>query len=83
MAAGPRQESRRDRMRAKLSEIKEELRRRMDQAILDLDAPVLAGSRVRREGGGRREIADTDPTLINDLRTLVEPATMGDPVRSF
>jgi hypothetical protein len=36
---------------------------------------------VRREGGGRHEIADTDPTLINDLRTLAEPATMGDPVR--
>jgi hypothetical protein len=51
----------------------------IQRGLLDLDAPALAGSRVRREGGGRREIANTDPTLINDLRTLAEPATMGDP----
>ena len=68
---------------AAVSEITGIARSTIQRGLLDLDAPILAGSRVRREGGGRREIADTDPTLINDLRTLAEPATMGDPVRSL
>jgi hypothetical protein len=40
--------------------------------------PVEAG-RVRRPGGGRKRIADTDPTLVRDLERLVEPTTRGDP----
>jgi Rhodopirellula transposase DDE domain len=68
---------------AAVSEITGIARSTIQRGLLDLGAPALAGSRVRREGGGRREIADTDPTLINDLRTLAEPATMGDPMRSL
>ena len=37
--------------------------------------------RVRREGGGRNTITATDDTLLLDLKRLVEPATMGDPMR--
>src|SRR5215467_14728163 len=58
---------------AAVSEITGIARSTIQRGLLDLDAPVLAGSRVRREGGGRREIAETDPTLINDLRKLAEP----------
>jgi hypothetical protein len=36
--------------------------------------------RVRREGGGRRPLVATDPTLLADLKTLVEPVTRGDPM---
>ena len=36
---------------------------------------------MRRKGGGRRAITDTDPTLVGDLGRLAEPATMGDPMR--
>jgi Rhodopirellula transposase DDE domain len=68
---------------AAVSEITGIARSTIQRGLLDLDTPALAGSRVRREGGGRREIADTDATLINDLRTLAEPATMGDPMRSL
>ena len=68
---------------AAVSQITGIARSTIQRGLLDLGAPALAGSRVRREGGGRREIADTDPTLINDLRTLAEPATMGDPMRSL
>jgi DDE family transposase len=68
---------------AAVSEITGIARSTIQRGLLDLDAPAPAGSRVRREGGGRREIADTDPTLISDLRTLAEPATMGDPTRSL
>jgi hypothetical protein len=35
--------------------------------------------RVRRPGGGRKRLTAKDPTLVADLRHLVEPATRGDP----
>ena len=35
--------------------------------------------RVRRSGGGRKPLIATDPRLLDDLRSLVEPATRGDP----
>lgn len=38
-------------------------------------------ARVRREGAGRPALSQSDPTLLEDLRRLVEPATMGDPMR--
>jgi hypothetical protein len=47
----------------------------------DLDAEPLARARVRRAGGGRRAVAEVDPGLIPELARLVEPATLGDPMR--
>jgi hypothetical protein len=47
----------------------------------DLDTAPLAGGRVRRIGGGRRAVSEKDPGLVPELRRLVEPATMGDPMR--
>jgi hypothetical protein len=47
----------------------------------DLDAEPLAKRRVRRAGGGRRAVAEVDPGLIPALERLVEPATLGDPMR--
>src|SRR6202166_290566 len=35
--------------------------------------------RVRRPGGGRKPLSETDASLLNDLRALVEPETRGDP----
>jgi hypothetical protein len=40
---------------------------------------AAASLRVRRVGGGRRPIAETDPGLLAALEALVEPATRGDP----
>jgi len=37
--------------------------------------------RVRRPGGGRKKKASQDPTLVADLKRLVEPATRGDPMQ--
>ena len=51
------------------------------RGLKDLDGPELPRGRVRREGGGRRRLAARDTTLLDDLRRLVEPATVGDPVR--
>lgn len=34
---------------------------------------------IRRSGGGRKRLSETDPTLLKDLESLVDPATRGDP----
>jgi hypothetical protein len=34
---------------------------------------------VRRRGGGRKPLTVKDATLLDDLRSLVEPSTRGDP----
>ena len=39
--------------------------------------------RVRRPGGGRKAIADTDETLLEDLDGLLDPATRGDPMSAL
>ena len=47
----------------------------------DLDAPPLAKGQVRRAGGGRRAVCENDPGLVPALKRLVEPVTLGDPMR--
>jgi hypothetical protein len=47
----------------------------------DLDAAPLAKGQVRRAGGGRKAVSETDPELVPALKRLVEPATLGDPMR--
>jgi hypothetical protein len=42
------------------------------------DEPL--GTRLRREGGGRKRCSEADPELIETLGRLVEPATRGDPM---
>ena len=39
----------------------------------------LEAGRVRRPGGGRKPLIAQDPTLLEDLRALVEPDSRGDP----
>src|SRR3954453_22597639 len=39
-----------------------------------------ASDRVRRPGGGRKRLTETDLTLLADLQSLVEPTTRGDPM---
>ena len=46
--------------------------------IQNASSGVLA-RRVRRAGGGRKKLIETDATLLSDLRGLVEPTTRGDP----
>lgn len=38
-----------------------------------------AATRVRRPGGGRRPLTETDPDLLAALESLIEPTTRGDP----
>ena len=46
-----------------------------------LDAEPLAKGQVRRAGGGRKAVSENDPDLVPELKRLVEPATLGDPMR--
>jgi hypothetical protein len=47
----------------------------------DLDAAPLAKGQVRRAGGGRKAVSEVDSELVPALKRLVEPATLGDPMR--
>jgi len=51
------------------------------RGLKDLDAPPLAPGQIRREGGGPRSLIELDATLLADLKRIIEPATLGDPVR--
>jgi hypothetical protein len=39
----------------------------------------IGPARVRRAGGGRKPITDSDPSLVEDLERLVDPESRGDP----
>jgi hypothetical protein len=51
------------------------------RGLRDLDDPGALSGVVRRPGSGRHALTVTDRTLLADLRQLLEPATMGDPMR--
>ena len=52
------------------------------RGLAELDgADAPPAGRVRRVGGGRKPLTEIDPSLLDDLRSLVEPATRGDPER--
>lgn len=44
-------------------------------------SPLSVSSRanIRQPGGGRKPLIESDPTLLNDLKYLVDPVTRGDP----
>jgi Rhodopirellula transposase DDE domain len=53
----------------------------IERGLKDLDVPPLAKGRIRREGGGPRRKSESDATLLGDLKSIVEPATLSDPMR--
>jgi len=42
--------------------------------------PELPADRVRRHGGGRKALVETNATLLDDLLALVSPSERGDPM---
>ena len=68
---------------AAVSDITGIARSTIQRGLLDLEAGALKNGRIRREGRGRQAIADADPTVVEDLRHLAEPTTMGDPMRAL
>jgi hypothetical protein len=51
------------------------------RGLKDLGDPGGLSGIVRRPGSGRHALTVKDATLLDDLRRLLEPATMGDPMR--
>ena len=50
--------------------------------LLDIRRNVWApAGRIRKQGGGRKKKTLQDATLVSDLKSLVEPATRGDPMQ--
>ena len=68
---------------AAVAEITGLARSRIIRGLKDLDGPALEPGRIRRAGGGRHRVTATDSTLLGELKRLVEPATMGDPMRQL
>jgi transposase-like protein len=51
------------------------------RGLKDLEHGTGRSERLRRPGGGRKRLADTDAKLESDLLNLVEPMTLGCPER--
>jgi len=51
------------------------------RGLKDLADPEALTGKVRRPGCGQPALTMKDPSLLEDLRLVVEPATMGDPER--
>jgi hypothetical protein len=49
------------------------------EAIRRGEEKPLPVDRIRRPGGGRKKITETNKTLLKDLDALIEPTTRGDP----
>lgn len=55
-------------------------RRAVARGIKELnDSGAFNSDRIRKQGAGRKKTVDTDPTLMQDLESLIEPVTRGDP----
>ena len=52
----------------------------IDRGRAELEAGSTIDRRVRKAGGGRKRIAEQEPTLLQALEALVEPLTRGDPM---
>ena len=53
----------------------------INRGIREIEENRSAGAgRVRRPGGGRRTKTQEDPTLLDDLQSLLEASTRGDPM---
>ena len=52
------------------------------RGLKEIDAPETSPppDRVRRPGGGRKPLTETDPRLLDDLNALVDPDARGDPM---
>ena len=52
--------------------------------VKDLKNPVqdeVGTARVRKSGGGRKKVKEKNPELLVALEALLEPYTLGDPMR--
>jgi len=48
-------------------------------ASVEQDPGVMLDERIRKAGGGRKKVTESDPHLLEALEQLVDPVTRGDP----
>jgi hypothetical protein len=48
-----------------------------------LKEPIKKGEGIRKTGGGRKKIKNTDLNIINDLQSILDPLTRGHPESSL
>ena len=63
-----------------VSEVAGVSRSTVQSGVGEIEAGVEVTTRVRAPGGGRPRLEDKDPTLLDDLDSLVEPGSRGDPM---
>ncbi len=60
-----------------ISKVSEETglsRKFISKGCFELDNPAeLDNTRIWKKGAGRKNITDTDPTVVTDLKSLIEP----------
>lgn len=49
------------------------------EELANLERSPIPPGHQRRPGGGRKNLVEKDPALLTELRSLLEPATRGDP----
>jgi transposase len=69
---------------AAVSQITGVARSTIGRGLVELrSGATVESDRIRKPGGGRKPLTAKDPTLLDDLRSLVEPSTRGDPQASL
>ena len=46
---------------------------------LEEEPEIIESGKIRKPGGGRKKLIETDSTLLSDLDSLIEPTARGDP----
>jgi hypothetical protein len=54
-------------------------RKAIRKGIQEMEAGVRLEGRIRRPGGGRKAITESDPKLVDRLEAIIEEQTRGDP----
>ena len=50
------------------------------KGIAEVKAGKIDGDRIRKKGGGRKKLTESNPELVKELESLIEPYTIGDPM---
>lgn len=54
-------------------------RKAIHKGIREIEAGITWSGRIRRPGGGRKPITQSDPQLVHRLEAMIEETTRGDP----
>ena len=54
-------------------------RKAIRKGIQEIEAGVTSGGRIRRPGGGRKPITESDPKLVDRLEAMIDEPARGDP----